>query len=286
MPILMDYNQVILATLFANIGNHTNAEIDENVIRHMFLNSLRSNRKKFTEDYGEMIVCTDGKNSWRREAFPYYKAGRKKGRDESELDWGELFRIINLLRAELIEYFPYKVLHFDRLEADDIIGVLAHKLGTELNMGSEKVLVLSGDKDYIQLQTYANVDQYNPVLKKWVRDPNPDKYLLEHIIKGDKGDGVPNILSADNAIVIGERQKTMTAKRLAALLDGPDTMDELTKTRYFRNKLMIDLKETPQKYQDMILEDFEKEKDFGRSKLFNFFVEKRLKNLITDIGDF
>ncbi len=207
MPILMDYNQVILATLFANIGNHTNAEIDENVIRHMFLNSLRSNRKKFTEDYGEMIVCTDGKNSWRREAFPYYKAGRKKGRDESELDWGELFRIINLLRAELIEYFPYKVLHFDRLEADDIIGVLAHKLGTELNMGSEKVLVLSGDKDYIQLQTYANVDQYNPVLKKWVRDPNPDKYLLEHIIKGDKGDGVPNILSADNAIVIGERQK-------------------------------------------------------------------------------
>lgn len=286
MPILMDYNQVILATLFANIGNHTNAEIDENVIRHMFLNSLRSNRKKFTEEYGEMIVCTDGKNSWRREAFPYYKAGRKKGRDESELDWGELFRIINLLRAELIEYFPYKVLHFDRLEADDIIGVLAHKLGTELNMGSEKVLVLSGDKDYIQLQTYANVDQYNPVLKKWVRDPNPDKYLLEHIIKGDKGDGVPNILSADNAIVIGERQKTMTAKRLAALLDGPDTMDELTKTRYFRNKLMIDLKETPQKYQDMILEDFEKEKDFGRSKLFNFFVEKRLKNLITDIGDF
>lgn len=282
----MDYNQVILATLFANIGNHTNAEIDENVIRHMFLNSLRSNRKKFTEEYGEMIVCADGKNSWRREAFPYYKAGRKKGRDESELDWGELFRIINLLRAELIEYFPYKVLHFDRLEADDIIGVLAHKLGTELNMGSEKVLVLSGDKDYIQLQTYANVDQYNPVLKKWVRDPNPDKYLLEHIIKGDKGDGVPNILSADNAIVIGERQKTMTAKRLAALLDGPDTMDELTKTRYFRNKLMIDLKETPQKYQDMILEDFEKEKDFGRSKLFNFFVEKRLKNLITDIGDF
>jgi len=178
-----------------------------------------------------MIVCADGKNSWRKEAFPYYKAGRKKGRDESELDWGELFRIINLLRSELIEYFPYKVLHFDRLEADDIIGVLAHKLGTELNMGAEKVLVLSGDKDYIQLQTYANVDQYNPVLKKWVRDPTPGNYLNEHIIKGDKGDGVPNILSADNVLVIGERQKTMTAKRLAALLEGPDTMDELTKIK-------------------------------------------------------
>ena len=282
----MDYNQVILATLFATIGNHTNAEVDENIIRHMFLNSLRANRKKFTEEYGEIIICADGKNSWRREAFPYYKAGRKKGREESELDWTELFRIINLLRDELIEYFPYKVLHFDRLEADDIIGVLAHKMGTELNMGAEKVLILSGDKDYIQLQTYANIDQYNPVLKKWVRDSNPNKYLLEHIIKGDKGDGVPNILSADNAIVIGERQKTLTSKRMEALLAGPEVMDELTKVRYFRNKMLIDLKETPQKYQDMIMEEFQKEKDCGRSKLFNFFVEKRLKNLITDIQDF
>lgn len=282
----MDYNQVILATLFVNLGNHTNAEIDENIIRHMFLNSLRSNRKKFFPEYGELVVCTDGKNSWRREMFPYYKAGRKKGREESELDWGELFRIINLMRDELIEYFPYKVLHFDRLEADDIIGVLAHEFGSELNIGSEKILVLSGDKDYIQLQTYANVDQYNPVMKKWVRDPNPDKYLSEHIIKGDKGDGIPNILSSDNSIVVGERSKVMTAKRLAALLEGPEKMDELTRTRFFRNKMLIDLKETPQKYKDMILEEFAKEKDFGRAKLFNFFVEKRLKNLLTDIGDF
>lgn len=286
MTILVDYNQVILATLFVSIGNHTNAEIDENMIRHMFLNSLRSNRKKFTGDYGEMVICTDGKNSWRRDVFPYYKANRRKGREESELDWAELFRIINLLRDELIEYFPYKVLHFDRLEADDIIGVLGHHLGTELNTGSEKILILSGDKDYIQLQKYANIDQYNPVLKKWVRDPNPNKYLMEHILKGDGGDGVPNVLSADNSIVVGERQKALTAKRMELLMQGPDKMDELTKARYFRNKMMIDLTETPQKFKDLVLEEYAKEKDFGRTKLFNYFVEKRLKNLLTDIQDF
>lgn len=286
MTILVDYNQVILATLFVSIGNHTNAEIDENMIRHMFLNSLRSNRKKFTADYGELVICTDGKNSWRREVFPYYKANRRKGREESELDWAELFRIINLLRDELIEYFPYKVLHFDRLEADDIIGVLGHHFGTELNMGNEKILILSGDKDYIQLQKYANIDQYNPVMKKWVRDPNPHKYLMEHILKGDGGDGVPNVLSADNSIVVGERQKALTAKRMEILMQGPDKMDELTKSRYYRNKMMIDLNETPQKYKDMVLEEYAKEKDFGRTKLFNYFVEKRLKNLLTDIQDF
>ncbi len=286
MTILVDYNQVVLATLFASIGNHTNAEIDENIIRHMFLNSLRSNRKKFHEDYGEIVICADGKNSWRREVFPYYKANRRKGREESELDWSELFRIINLIRDELIEYFPYKVLHFDRLEADDIIGILGHEFGTELNTGTEKILILSGDKDYIQLQKYANIDQYNPVLKKWVKDPNPDRYLIEHIIKGDGGDGVPNILSADNSIVVGERQKALTAKRMALLLEGPDKMDDLTKSRFYRNKMMIDLQETPQKYKDMVLEEYKKEKEFGRSKLFSFFVEKRLKNLLTDIQDF
>lgn len=286
MTILVDYNQVILATLFVNIGNHTNVDLDENIVRHMFLNSLRANRKKFKEEFGELVICADGKNSWRRDVFPYYKANRRKGREESELDWNELFRIINLLRDELIEYFPYKVLHFDRLEADDIIGVLCHEFGTELNTGTEKILILSGDKDYIQLQKYANISQYNPVMKKWVKDPNPHKYLIEHIIKGDGGDGVPNILSADNSIVINERQKALTAKRMELLMKGPDHMDELTKLRYYRNKTMIDLEETPKHFKEQILEEYKKEKTFGRSKLFNFFVEKRLKNLLTDIQDF
>lgn len=286
MAILVDYNQVMLASLFVSIGNHTNAEVDENMIRHMFLNSLRFNRKKFTEDFGEIVICADGKNSWRREAFPYYKAGRRKSREESELDWNELFRIINTIRSELTEHFPYKVLHFDHCEADDIIGVICHTYGTEMNTGGEQFLILSGDKDYQQLQRYANVKQYNPVLKKWVQNSNPDKYLIEHIIRGDGGDGVPNILSADNSIVVGERQKALTAKRMEELMKGPDFMDETTKTRYFRNKMMIDLNEVPEKYKKQIVEAYETEKNTGRSQLFNFFVQKKLKNLLTDIQDF
>lgn len=286
MPILVDYNQVILASLFVSIGNHTNAEVDENMIRHMFLNSLRFNRKKFTEEFGEIVICADGKNSWRRAAFPYYKAGRRKSREESELNWNELFRIMAQIRDEVNEVFPYKVLHFDGCEADDIIGTICHTYGTELNTGGEQFLVLSGDKDYIQLHKYANVKQYNPVMKKWVQNPDPDKYLLEHVIRGDGGDGVPNILSPDNCIVVGERQKVLTAKRMSELLKGPDNMDETTKTRYFRNKMMIDLNEVPDRYKKMIIEEYEKEKTVGRSGLFNFFIEKRLKNLLTDIQDF
>ena len=286
MAILVDYNQVILASLFASIGNHHNVDIDENLIRHMFLNSIRANRKKFTEDYGEIVICADGKNTWRRELYPYYKANRKKSRDESELDWTHLFGIMNTIRDELKEFFPYKVLHMDHLEADDIIGTIIHENGTVLNGGAEQFLVLSGDKDYIQLHTYANVDQFDPVRKRWIRNDNPDQYLIEHVLKGDTGDGVPNILSPDNCLVVGQRQKPMTKKRIEQFRAGTDGMDEETLRRYHRNKTMIDLSQIPTNYQTAILEEYNIDKDVGRSQLFNFFVNRKLKNLISDIQDF
>jgi 5'-3' exonuclease len=282
----MDYSQVMLATLFANIGNHTNVEMSEDLIRHMFLTSLRSNRKKFKKEYGEMVICCDGKNSWRREAFPYYKANRRAGREKSDLDWNEVFRIMGAIKDEMHEHFPYKVIHIDRCEADDIIGAICHEFGTSLNTGSEKFLILSGDKDYIQLLKYANVDQYDPVKKKFIRHANPTEYLFEHILKGDTGDGVPNVLSADNCLVLGERQKPMTSKRIDAFKQSLDNMDETTKIRYHRNKMVIDLADTPDTYKQQIIEAYNQEKTIGRSQLFNYFLQKKLKNLLTDIQDF
>lgn len=284
--ILVDYNQVMLASLFASIGNHTNVELDENLIRHMFLNSIRFNRKKFHKEYGEIVLCCDNVNVWRRDYFPYYKANRKKNRDESELDWGALFDVIHKIRAEIDEFFPYKVMFIDRCEADDIIATLVQEHGMDLNTGAEKILILSGDKDFIQLHKYANVDQYNPVLKRFVRNDNPDKYLQEHVLKGDVGDGVPNVLSSDNCLAIGQRQSPMTKKRMKVLTEQPEEMDEETKLRLNRNKQMIDLTMIPSEYKESILTEFNNKKEVGRDHLFNYFVKNKLKHLITDIQDF
>lgn len=286
MAILVDYNQVMIASLFMSIGNHTNAELDENMVRHMFLNSIRGYRRKFFNDYGEIVICADGKNSWRKSIFPYYKASRKKSREESEIDWNELFRIMTVIREELVNFFPYKVLHFDSLEADDVIGIICHHHGRLLDNGSERFLIMSGDKDYIQLHRYANIKQYSPTMKKWIENSDPDKYLLEHILKGDKGDGVPNILSPDNCIAIGERQKSMTAKKIVEFSNDPTTMDETTQSRFARNKALIDLSQIPEKYHSMVLSEYNKDKDTGRSQLFNFFIDKKLKHLMADIQDF
>jgi hypothetical protein len=286
MTILVDFNQVMIASLFMNIGNHTNVDVDENMVRHMFLNSIRANRRKFSGEFGEIVICADGKNSWRKNNFPYYKAGRKKSREESELDWTELFRIMNVIRDEMVEFFPYKVIQFDHLEADDVIGAICHRYGTELDTGAEKFLILSGDKDYIQLHKYANVRQYSPTMKKWIENSNPDKYLVEHILKGDSGDGIPNILSPDNCFAVGERQKPMTAKRILEFTSNPDVMDETTKSRFARNKMLIDLSEIPTEYQSQVVESYDKEKNVRRSGLMEFFMARGLKHLMADIQDF
>lgn len=286
MSILVDFNQVMIASLFANIGNHTNMDVEENMVRHMFLNSIRGYRRKFFHEYGEVVICADGKNSWRKSVFPYYKASRRKTREESELDWGELYRIMDVIREEMNTFFPYKVLRFDHLEADDIIGIICHHYGRQLNDGSEKFLIMSGDKDYIQLHKYANVKQYSPTLKKWIENSDPDKYLTEHILKGDTGDGIPNILSPDNAIAVGERQKPMTAKRILEFSSNPDGMDETTKQRFERNKTLIDLSSIPEKFHSTVIDAYNSSKNVGRSGLLEFFMARGLKNLMPDLQDF
>jgi len=281
--ILVDLNQVMISNLMANLGSHTNAVIDENMIRHMVINSIRSNKVKFEKDFGEMIICADDKNYWRKAMFPYYKAARKKNREESELDWNAIFTSLNKIREELKVFFPYKVIQIDSVEADDIIGTICHAEGTELNTG-ESILILSSDKDFIQLHKYANVKQFDPIRKRWIQHSDPQQYLLEHIIKGDAGDGIPNVLSNDNCLVIGERQKPITKKRMAEISDT--ITNEQVLRNFKRNESLIDLSKVPDHIKEQIIERYEEVNEKDRSQLFNYFMKNKLRNLMEHIQEF
>lgn len=282
--ILMDFNQICISNLMANIGNHQNMEIDENMLRHMILNSIRAYRTKFGKEYGELIICTDDKNYWRRQLFPYYKAARRKAREESELDWNAIFQALNKIREEIKVFFPYKVIQIDTAEADDIIGTICHMNGSELNSG-EPILILSSDKDYIQLHSYANVKQFDPIRKKWITHNNPKQYLTEHILKGDVGDGIPNILSPDNCLVLGERQKPMTQKRIDELSAGPIKNESIARN-WSRNEQLVNLAHVPAHIKEQVAEKFNAPNTKDRSQLFNYFIDNRLKNLLDQIGEF
>ena len=286
--ILVDLNQVMISNLMGQLYSSKTNDVDEDLLRHMVLNGIRSYRNKFSKEYGELVICCDDTNNWRKDSFPYYKAHRKTNRDESDLDWPNIFNCLNNIRDELKEFFPYKHIRVNRCEADDIIGTICHTEGVALGDGKEKILVLSGDKDFIQLQVYANVSQYDPVRKRMIKHKDPAQYLLEHIAKGDRGDGIPNALSADDTFVSGGRQKPMRAKRLEEIMEAVGNKDYSLHewaAGYQRNEILVDLINTPDELQEQILEQFEVDPG-GRDGLFNYFVKKRLNGLIENISEF
>lgn len=284
--IIVDLNQVMLSNLLMQLGNHTNAQVEENMVRHMILNSLRSYRTKFADEFGEMIIACDNTNYWRKTIFPYYKANRKKNIEASELNWKSIFECMNKIRAELKEYFPYRVIDVESAEADDIIATLVSNFGSELNTG-EKILILSGDKDFIQLHVYPNVKQYDPTRKKWINHDDPERFLHEHILKGDAGDGIPNVLSPDNVFVVGERQRPLTAKKLEKIMGtNLEEMDTNVARNYSRNANLIDLSFTPDFIREKVMEQYNAQEGRDRSKLLNYFIVNKLKNLTDHLSEF
>lgn len=284
MSILVDLNQVLIANLMQQINYDPKMKLDENLIRHMVLNSLRSYSKQFKSKYGDLVICCDSKTYWRREYFPFYKANRKKDREKSNLDWNLIFQTLNKIRDELKTNFPYRVLEIEGAEADDIIGVLAARLSS-----NEDILILSSDKDFAQLQKYSSVSQYSPILKRFIKNENPLSYLKEHIIRGDRGDGVPNFLSSDNVFVIGERQKVINKKRLTEWINSNYTEFCVTDTMlrgYKRNQTLVDLDYTPETIKSKIVDAYDNTKPNSRQKLLTYFIENRLKNLIPIIDEF
>ena len=278
--ILIDLSQIMVASTMMSMGKDR-TEVDIKMIRHMILNSLRMYRQKYHVEYGELVLCCDGRNSWRREHFPLYKAGRKTTRDSSSKDWTQIFESLDTIKSELKEYFPYKYIEVEAAEADDVIGVLAKSW-------NEPIMIISSDKDFIQLQVKENVKQYSPITKKIVNDTNPERYLKEHILRGDSSDGIPNFLSAYDCIVEKIRQAPITKKKVELWIDQnpEDFCNEEQLRNYHRNMKLIDLQYTPSNIVDQIGKQYDEIPKGKRSGLLNFFIERKLNNLIESIGEF
>ena len=281
--ILVDLNQVLLAGLMAQISTQKNTKLEEDLIRHMVLNIIRTHVKNFKNEYGEVVLCCDNRKYWRKEFFPFYKAGRKKTREKSNLDWHLIFDILAKLKQELRETFPYKVIDVEGAEADDIIGTLVPIYARE-----QKILILSSDGDFLQLQQYgSNVKQYNPSLKKYIKSENPLVELKEKIIRGDKGDGIPNIFSPADCFVRDLRQKPITKVILEKYLnERVEDYNDTDKTNFSRNSTLIDLTKIPEEIKQKIINTYDETKPASRQKLLNYFIEHKLKNLMDVIEEF
>ena len=282
--ILLDFSNIIVGSIMVSHKIPDAERFGEDFIRHLVLNSIRSYRNKYKNKYGEIVICTDFHSSWRKEIFPFYKAHRKVERDkqkvEKGMDWSALFETINKIIIEIDTFFPYKVIRVEHGEGDDVIAVLSRTF-------KEKSLIVSSDKDFSQLYKYKWIRQFSPMKQKMLNGIDPIMYLKEHIIRGDKGDGIPNILSEDDCIVSGVRQKSISKKKIINwLVQDPDDFNDEMKRGWIRNKILIDFDLIPKNIASAILEQYNEEKKYQQGQLINYFIKNRFKYLMENMGDF
>jgi len=275
--ILIDFSQTIIAGLMAQLKAN-DGEISEDLLRHMIINSLRNYQKRYAEEYGEMVLCTDAANPWRRDFYPHYKAGRKKARDNDNMDWTLIFDTLHKVKMEIKENFPYRYMYVENAEADDIIAVLCRTT-------NEKVLIVSGDKDFQQLHKYDYVKQWSPNLNQFVVQDDAEGFLKEHTLRGDKSDGIPNILSNDDCMVEGIRQTPLRKPVFDAYMRMTIESDDKYYRNYLRNQTLIDFDFIPEDVESRILKEYEKT-EVVQGKVFDYLRTHRLDDLLTNVEDF
>ena len=276
--ILVDANQIAISHLMVRQKIENGINIDS--IRRSIIRVLARINKQFGPDYGKMVLCYDDKSYWRSQVFPYYKKNRKQERETSKYDWDMVFSVLNKIRDEIRRNLPYYVIQVQGAEADDVIATLTrkHHIG-------EKVLILSADKDFIQLQRHDNVKQYDPIRNRWIENDNPIQYLQEHIIRGDRSDGIPNILTCDDAIVNGKAQKKMSKEKISALasMDPSDFTNYIRLRNWKRNSELIDFTKIPRPIVENIIMTFNKYRVKPSIDL-QYFIDNNIQDLIEEFS--
>lgn len=286
--ILCDFNQIMFSTLLTGLGKHTNTKIELPMLRHMVINVIRANNIKFRTDYGNMVLISDSRKYWRKEHFPHYKASRRKAREKSDIDWTTLYQHMDTIKTEVQTWFPYKYICVEGAEADDVIATIVNDYvmnNAILRWVPKPILILSGDKDFVQLHNNY-IKQYDPVQKKYLSSTNPKQTLFEHILRGDVGDGIPNVASPSNCFVLGQRQKPMTVKLMASLKDIENDPANTYYNNFIRNKTLIDLSMIPDDIKVKIRQEYTIALAQDRSKLMQYLMANRMSQHIENLSDF
>lgn len=281
--IIIDYSALCLNVLF---GQNGDVPLDES--RILILNKIREHRKKHKAKYGEVVLACDGwKDLWRKKEFPNYKHSRKKAKSDSKIDFKKMYSNMEIIREEIQNNFPYKVILCQRAEADDVIAQLIIK---NQEFGKyEQNIIISADHDFKQLQIYNNVDQWSPTTKKMITENNPDEYLKLHCLTGDSGDGIPNVLSDDDVFLDETRKQIrLTAQKKALLLKDNKALGEDVFDRIQRNKKLIDLHLCPDDITKEIIDCFDEQSNqkIYKSKVLNYLIKNRCRMLVSFAGDF
>ena len=289
--ILLDFSGIQLSCLYSLLKN-MDGVWDAKEYKNFVLRTILSHKIKFGGEYGKYVFCHDANQNtyWRKDIFKNYKSERAKAKKKQQLlydnvDWDDVHEVMREVKTDFDTVFPYKIMNVNRMEADDIIATLTKNFHHR-----EKIVIISRDHDFKQLLQYPNVKLYDPFKKAFVAVADPKKYILEHTIRGDTGDCIPNILSDENTFVTaGKRQNSIRKVNLDKWLemDYKEFCENKTMLkRYIKNKSLVDLSELPAEYEKNILEEFEKPANGDNKLIYRYLVTNQLAKLAREINLF
>jgi 5'-3' exonuclease len=261
------------------------------ILRHMIMDSVRMNVAQFKSFNKPVVIASDGRASWRKDIFKYYKFKRPEERAKlaPNVDWKVIYELITEIVDDFEKNFPFVCVRNNRAEGDDIVGALVKHYHAQNQF--DGIMIISGDKDFKQLHYDSRIRQYSPVLKDYVKSEGAEIERKKIILSGDRLDGVPNVLSPDNSFADKIRQRKLMPKIKAELMAyaSPDDIREaVIKRNYYRNMVLTDLNMTPKDIRADIIEQFETKRNKlpPTMKVFNYLVSKQLVELSSKAGDF
>lgn len=265
--------------------------------------------KEFRPD--EVVVAFDGKRNWRKvytkkspEKITHrpYKGNRRKGLTKSELAKLEKFDLhVEDFREILKKHTGMLILHHDYLEADDLVSgfVQAHQ-GPEYQN-----IVVTRDRDYLQLLRYENTRLFDPIDKKFLDlseyGDDADFFMFKKCIRGDSSD---NVMSSYPRLREDKIKAAYTDEyHLNNLLKHEYTVEEIcevegtlkeykyTTEKVFReNELLMDLRRQPPGIRTLIKQTVQNAvEERGCYNMFHFlkFCGKHgLRYMVEDIAKY
>lgn len=292
--LIFDFSQIAYSAKFQTDGKGSDLW-QLNLWRSVVLKMLKKHIKNFNPD--DVVLAMDGKHSWRKDVDEYYKKNRYESKKDNN-DWISFYSEMNNFIDELINIFPYKCIKLENVEGDDIIAILTQKIPGE-------IVIISSDHDLTQLMLYnKNITIFNPIKNEEIPFYSESELKLiqeTHIIKGDTGDGVPNIFSDRNTFTVkGKRQKVTSSKKLNSILErGINDYLKLDTTTSIKEKekiiknyqlnyklVVLKLDNIPNNHIENVMNEYNKKIVYDVENIKSYLKSKRMVTLFENINEF
>lgn len=263
LPVYMvvDLSNIMFRTIYSDKNIKRADDVSIEFLRHIALNSILDYLKKVRAKFpGRQVltVLAHDNGSWRNSIFEYYKWSRRQvdpNMSEHEKEFKDrCYACFDQLTNEAGEHYPFLSLKVRNCEADDICAWVASEYGKDT-----EVVLVSSDKDIKQLaigKVYSLAPVHGSGDKKWFQFKNVDEqnaYVFDLVLRGDGGDGIPNVLSDEDTFAKKEKRQTpMTKKQIELLSSSVKKGDPLfsgvlnthVASRFALNLELIDLRES------------------------------------------